>query len=1020
MRRALYLFFVVLCIGMGLKTDWSVQNLPVLSATNCSIVPGSSAATITAAITAAKQGTCSGIASPITAQIPHGYNTFQSTTFAATNIVMLNAGSSTISQFIDVACLTGQQNILITGPLKSDETNLDIFPTTAINGPVANDFMMHVESCNQAGSVALLNVEMNGNRPNTCNSCVGPYTPSNPYDRTPGTPGNNNSNAPNGGGGAIQINSGGMSSPFYVAYDYLHGNQGGYNEGHNSALLFIPGSGPGTSGSYTSNVFYDWNQLGDPSNTSVLGSTTADCSNVLFSIYLNSPSGSHANEYGDVSPGTCSAAWIEGNVQNIHIDNNRVDNQEQAFKEIGGTFPNVYFAKSFYTMGNTMRRTHRNPIEYQGRGIDSVGFHLQYNDISFIAAPAGAGLIFSVPSCCGGTGNPGASITDVLDNIFAINDPFANASSQVVEWWSQGTASYNLIQGNPVSGINWGQTLAGQPYSTNYNLCQFTNSAACITPEDPGPPPHYSQIPPNPNVGNQTFSTLSTLTSAIPSISPVSQTISSPITVTVTDNGNGTNNTTAGPRHNTSIFCNLDGTAVTPSNTNWRGTDIATFTVNPGAIVVCVGMWGSRNQPKSWQTGFGYKPSNSVTNTYTNGGGTPTAATPVLSPATTTFTTSIVVNASDSTPGAVIHYTADGSTPTATSPVFHSGGLTITSTSTVQVLATATGYLTSGIDNEVYTLSAPANPTITGGFQGNVGPVNTLNVGQAAVQQTATGTYSDGVNRTEPDAYGNTPLWTSSDNTTLNVTTYVNPANPGGLISCLKAGTASSFVSAGGHGFSSWGWTCNPATATLTSISISTTSGITSLNTGSTNQLLVVNHFSDGSTTTTNPAFWNTFDNTKATISSSGLVTGVAAGSVSFTATTGSITSNTLPLTIVTVVSLQTITISNLPVITAAQVGWYLAWKALCNYSDGTSPDCTTIDSHGNQATWASQNTSFASFTNNILKVLTPGSSTVTASAAGVTSTPYNMTYIPAIPLTFTLLGLKITYSGTSITLSYK
>lgn len=83
----------------------------------------------------------------------------------------------------------------------------------------------------------------------------------------------------------------------------------------------------------------------------------------------------------------------------------------------------------------------------------------------------------------------------------------------------------------------------------------------------------------------------------------------------------------------------------------------------------------------------------------------PEVSTPVLSPATGTYTSNVVsVTISESTPGAVIYYTTDGSTPTTSSPVYNAPILVMTTTS-VKAMAAASGYSNSNIAAATYTLT---------------------------------------------------------------------------------------------------------------------------------------------------------------------------------------------------------------------------------------------------------------------------------------------------------------------------
>src|SRR5207237_1084324 len=83
------------------------------------------------------------------------------------------------------------------------------------------------------------------------------------------------------------------------------------------------------------------------------------------------------------------------------------------------------------------------------------------------------------------------------------------------------------------------------------------------------------------------------------------------------------------------------------------------------------------------------------------------AAPPALSPGGGTFTSSVSVTLTDSTPGATIYYTTDGSTPT-TSSAAYSGPITVTTTQTIKAIAVASGYTTSAVASATYTIQVPA------------------------------------------------------------------------------------------------------------------------------------------------------------------------------------------------------------------------------------------------------------------------------------------------------------------------
>ena len=101
------------------------------------------------------------------------------------------------------------------------------------------------------------------------------------------------------------------------------------------------------------------------------------------------------------------------------------------------------------------------------------------------------------------------------------------------------------------------------------------------------------------------------------------------------------------------------------------------------------------------------------------GGSTPVAATPVLSPASETFTGSIQVTMTDTTAGSTIYYTTDGSTPTTASTPY-TGAITVNTTETVTAIASASGYLQSAAASATYTLQtqtlAPTFSPAAGSF----------------------------------------------------------------------------------------------------------------------------------------------------------------------------------------------------------------------------------------------------------------------------------------------------------------
>lgn len=80
-------------------------------------------------------------------------------------------------------------------------------------------------------------------------------------------------------------------------------------------------------------------------------------------------------------------------------------------------------------------------------------------------------------------------------------------------------------------------------------------------------------------------------------------------------------------------------------------------------------------------------------------------ADPVINPAGGTYTTSRSITITTDTTGATIRYTTNGNDPTTTSGTVYSGSFTIYSSRTIKAIAYKTGYTTSAITSEVFTIN---------------------------------------------------------------------------------------------------------------------------------------------------------------------------------------------------------------------------------------------------------------------------------------------------------------------------
>lgn len=304
------------------------------------------------------------------------------------------------------------------------------------------------------------------------------------------------------------------------------------------------------------------------------------------------------------------------------------------------------------------------------------------------------------------------------------------------------------------------------------------------------------------------------------------------------------------------------------------------------------------------------------------------------------------------------------------------------------------------------------NPAITSGYLGNVGSVNTLNVGAPAIQFTAYPTYSNATTGSLPDSYGNTATWSSSNAGILTVGST-------GLVSCAAAGSANVQATAqpSAVAFTPWTITCSapPPPASLQSISLAPTGGVTSIVYGATNQIVATCHYSDGSTTTCNTTdshgniagSWTSTTPKFATVSSSGLVTSVEVGSTSISAVAGGFTSNSVALGVTSQQTLTGVTVG--ASVNTVNIGGTLQTHAYCAYSGGiTTQDCSVTDIYGDAVTsWASSNTNTMAINSS---GLVTGQIVGTANATAVVNSTVNAT-----PFAITVERVVPTLTGISL-----
>jgi alpha-amylase len=225
--------------------------------------------------------------------------------------------------------------------------------------------------------------------------------------------------------------------------------------------------------------------------------------------------------------------------------------------------------------------------------------------------------------------------------------------------------------------------------------------------------------------------------------------------------------------------------------------------------------------------------------------------------------------------------------------------------SAVAVGTTNLSATVGGIMNTTPLSVTVAPPTLQSAYLGTPGSANTMTVG-GTLQFSAFCVYAtQTTNCSVADIYGNAvTTWSSTDSTKATVGAVGSP-HPG-LATAVGAGSVNIQAVIGSRYSNPWTVTISAPSVNLASVSLAATGGVTSVNIGGTNQLKATCTYSDGSTTSCNTTDahgnfatgWTSSNSSLATVSSSGLVAGVATGMPTFTATAGGHTSAALPLTV--------------------------------------------------------------------------------------------------------------------------
>jgi len=291
----------------------------------------------------------------------------------------------------------------------------------------------------------------------------------------------------------------------------------------------------------------------------------------------------------------------------------------------------------------------------------------------------------------------------------------------------------------------------------------------------------------------------------------------------------------------------------------------------------------------------------------------------------------------------------DGTTQNVTGSVVWSssatGIATISNASGSQGLASAAAIGVANITATSGTISASTSLTVTAAALVSIAvtPANQTLAPGTIQQFTATGTFTD--NSTQD--LTNSVTWSAGD---LTVATISNT----GLATTVADGTVTITATSGSVAGST---TLIVSGATLVSIVVSPSSA--SIPAGTTQQFSAIGSYSDNSTQDiTSSVHWSSSDGTVATISNtpgtSGLATGVAAGGVVISATSGSVTGSA-DLTITTA---ALISIAVTPQSPSIPLGNSQQFTATGAYTDNSSKDLTQL------ATWSSSDNTVLTISN--------------------------------------------------------
>ncbi|MCD8287100.1 MAG: Ig-like domain-containing protein [Clostridia bacterium] len=416
------------------------------------------------------------------------------------------------------------------------------------------------------------------------------------------------------------------------------------------------------------------------------------------------------------------------------------------------------------------------------------------------------------------------------------------------------------------------------------------------------------------------------------------------------------------------VTVNTDGTSITVTAVA-AGSATITITANDGSgvsVTITITVSGSEPEPTEPTV-------QSVTLT-------PSAAQSIYVDGTVQFTATVTMSDSSSYTGTVT-WTSSESTVASVSETGLVSGLTA---GTTTITATAGDVTSTGV--AVTVSEIPAEPTVV---SVSITPATEQAIYvDGTVQFTATVTMSDG------STYDGTVSWTSTDETVASV-------SEDGLVTGLTAGTTYIYATADGVDSDQVLVTVSeiPAEPTVLSVSISP-SDAQDILVGGTVQFSAEVTMSRGDYDGT--ISWTSTDETVASVSEDGLVTGFTAGTTYIYATADGVNSVQVAVTVSEpepTVESVVIDSSNIEL----NVGEYTTLTATVTMSDGST--------YTGEISWTSSESTVASVDEDgIVTALAAGTANITATAGGVTSEAITVT-VSAV------LVDSITVSDSTVTL---